>query len=214
MAKFLYVESDGQLFLVRRDGRLALPTPEEVAFEVEERVPLNFPDHDVVFCTPVDHRFRPDWLPKDKVPGLPDVDALVHRAVNASLVREVTGAMILDRDEILVVKASRGFTKGFWNIPGGFVLYGEAPEDGVRREVREEVGLEIEVVRPVGVYTMRFQSPYFLRAHVFLCRAATRETTPDPDEIAEVTWMSLDDAMRMTRNPFALQALREVKGQG
>lgn len=209
--RYLYVESDGQIFLVRRDGKLSLPTAEEVPFPVDEHVPLNLPDADVTFATPRDHAFRADWLSKDAAPGLPDVDPLVHRAVNATLVREVTGAMIVDGDEMLLVKANRGFTKGMWNVPGGFVLYGEAPEEGVVREVKEEVRLDIRVERLVGVYTRRFQSPYFMRAHVFLCRAATRHVDPDPDEIAEAQWMHLDDVERLTRNPFALEALRAVR---
>lgn len=226
MPRYLYVESDGQLFLVRRGGKLALPTADEVPFAVEERVPLNFADADVTFATPEDNAFRADWLSKDAVPGLADVDPLVHRAVNATLVREVTGAMIVDaaavadrdaplflrgRDDMLLVKANRGFTKGMWNVPGGFVVYGEAPEDGVVREVKEEVRLDITVERLVGVYTRRFQSPYFMRAHVYLCRAETREVDPDPDEIAEAAWMRLDDVARLTRNPFALEALDAVR---
>lgn len=211
MPRYLYVESDGQLFLVRRNGQLALPTVDEVPFPVTERVPLHFADADVTFAMPVDHMFRTDWLSKDAVPGLADIDPLVHRAVNATLVREVTGAMIVDGEDMLLVKANRGFTKGMWNVPGGFIVYGETPEEGVVREVKEEVRLDIRVERLVGVYSRRFQSPYFMRAHVFLCRAATRAVDPDPDEIAEAQWMHLDDVGKLVRNPFAQEALASVR---
>ncbi len=40
----------------------------------------------------------------------------------------------------------------FWNLPGGGVESGEAPWQAVVREVREEVGLEVEVVRLAGLY--------------------------------------------------------------
>lgn len=214
VARHLYVESDGQLFLVRREGRLALPTPEEVPFEVDERVAMNLEGADVTFSVPRDHRFRADWIPKDRVPGLLDVDPLVQRAVNATLVREVSAGMVVDDEEILLVKANRGFTKGMWNVPGGFVMHGETPEQGVVRELAEEVGLEVRVERLVAVLTRRFQSPYFMRAHVFLCRAGSRELTLDPDEIAEAQWMHLDTARKMTRNPFALEALDAVDPRG
>ena len=40
-----------------------------------------------------------------------------------------------------------------WNLPGGALEHGEAPWDGVIREVREETGLEVEISRLAGVYS-------------------------------------------------------------
>ena len=41
----------------------------------------------------------------------------------------------------------------WWNLPGGGLEIGETVEEGVRREVREETGLEVEVDHLVGVYS-------------------------------------------------------------
>lgn len=41
----------------------------------------------------------------------------------------------------------------FWNLPGGALESGEAPWDGVVREVKEETGLDVEVTRLFGVYS-------------------------------------------------------------
>ena len=40
-----------------------------------------------------------------------------------------------------------------WNLPGGALEHGEAPWDGVIREVREETGLEVKISRLAGVYS-------------------------------------------------------------
>ena len=40
-----------------------------------------------------------------------------------------------------------------WNLPGGALEHGEAPRDGVIREVKEETGLEVEVSGLAGVYS-------------------------------------------------------------
>ena len=46
--------------------------------------------------------------------------------------------------------------KGRWDIPGGFLDEGEHPLDGIRRELREETGLEVEPVEFLGVWMDRY----------------------------------------------------------
>ncbi|HVL49312.1 MAG TPA: NUDIX hydrolase [Candidatus Thermoplasmatota archaeon] len=208
----LYVEHDGMVYLVERDGVLTFPRPEEIPFEADRKVEMRFEDTVVWYCVPRLDAWPRHWIPKDRVPALSNVDPLVQRAVNASLVREVSGALVVraGRDgtaEVLMVKASRGFTKGMWNIPGGFVQYGESPEESVVREIEEETGLAIEVEALLGVYSERFASPYFMRGHMFLARAVTEALDLDPDEIAEARWMPAREAYEVTLNPFARQAL-------
>lgn len=58
------------------------------------------------------------------------------------------GALILRRDRILLVERANPPLAGYWSIPGGVLETGETLEEGVRREVLEETGLEVE---PVGV---------------------------------------------------------------
>jgi mutator protein MutT len=62
------------------------------------------------------------------------------------------GALILDRDAILLIQRGREPLRGFWSLPGGAVETGERLEAALRREVREETGLEVEVLRLVEVF--------------------------------------------------------------
>jgi ADP-ribose pyrophosphatase YjhB (NUDIX family) len=55
------------------------------------------------------------------------------------------GAIIVEGNRILLVKRASDPNKGLWSIPGGLVRIGEGLKEAVRREVREETGLEIEV---------------------------------------------------------------------
>jgi len=85
---------------------------------------------------------------------------------------------------IVLIKRRFEPFRGRWAFPGGFVDYGERVEDAVIREAREETGLDIELVRLIGVYSDPDRDP---RKHVavvsYLARIAggkpvvTDETT-------------------------------------
>ena len=78
----------------------------------------------------------------------------------------------------------------WWNLVGGGLEYGETIEQGLAREVQEEVGSAIEIVRLVGVYGKPRKREIVL---TFLCRltAKSPEPTTGP-EASEVGWFTPD----------------------
>jgi len=55
------------------------------------------------------------------------------------------GAVVLNGDEVLLVRRKHEPGKGLWSIPGGLVELGERLRDAVKREILEETGIEVEV---------------------------------------------------------------------
>lgn len=74
------------------------------------------------------------------------------------------GAVILnDKDEILLLDHVLRPASG-WGIPGGFMNFAEQPHEGIKREIFEETGLEIEDVEMLWVRTLNRHIEMIFRA--------------------------------------------------
>lgn len=83
---------------------------------------------------------------------------------------------------------------GHWEPPGGVVELDDSLEGAVAREVKEESGIEVEVVRLTGVYK-NVARGFYVVSLVFLCRpVGGRPATGD--ETSDVGWFSTEEAMR------------------
>ena len=135
---------------------------------------------------------------------------MVQQAINRTLARGAAKVAIIEAGKVLMVKAARGYTAGYWNLPGGFMGYGEHPEESAKREVLEEIGTRVKLVRLLGIYAETFaQSGGYMLSFVYLGKRLSKRLTPHPEEIAELAWFPLRVAMRMTHNPFARAGLRD-----
>jgi ADP-ribose pyrophosphatase YjhB (NUDIX family) len=96
------------------------------------------------------------------------------------------GACVLD-DAGRVLLLKHAFRTGSgWGLPGGFIEQGEQPEEALRRELREEVGLEIRDARIAFVRTLARPQQVEI---IFRCRAAS-EARPQEREIERAEWFA------------------------
>ena len=134
------------------------------------------------------------------------------------------GALILHRGKILLVERGHAPLQGYWSLPGGVLEVGERLEDGVRREVREETGLDVEPQFLAEVFERimlddsgRPEYHYVLMDYV--CRVAKGEPHA-ADDASDVRWVKREDlgACRLTEGTleviekaFRLRAERRRK---
>lgn len=93
--------------------------------------------------------------------------------------------MVEYQGKILLVKQSYG--RGLWTIPGGGIRRGETPEEATKREVREEVGIQLEDVKHIGKF---ISTSEYKRDNVDIFNAASNGENFKIDnlEIIEAKW--------------------------
>jgi mutator protein MutT len=110
------------------------------------------------------------------------------------------------RIQVLISRRlQRSVYAGWWEIPGGKIDPGESPEEAVVRELREEVGVEIEVTGALPEVEHHYDHAH-VRLHPRLCRLLPGSPEPTPIEVAEARWIDLD-ALGEYRFPEANDAV-------
>ena len=109
------------------------------------------------------------------------------RATNTKFTVTAAGIVRNHQGKVLLIK--HRFRPGSgWGIPGGFLEAGEQADAALRRELREEIGLELEQVR---IYASRTFSRQNQIEVVFLANASG-QPQPKSIEVELVDWFSID----------------------
>ncbi len=132
---------------------------------------------------------------------------------NTNWSQSVTGIVIKD-GRVLLARHTYGSGKGLYIVPGGYVEYGEMPQDAVKREILEETGITAEPKKIIGI---RFNAKDWYVA--FSAEYVSGEATSDQDENDAVVWMDIAEALDREDVPHLTKqlircALKEEDGFG
>lgn len=113
--------------------------------------------------------------------------------------------------EVLLVRRAQEPFRDHWDCPGGFIDPDEHPEQTVRREMQEELGVEVDVRRFAGIFMDHYGDDGESTLNVYY-EAAIRGGTISPgSDASEAAWFPLDrlpEPMAFGNNRRALEALR------
>ncbi len=107
----------------------------------------------------------------------------------------VAAVMVKD-GKLLLIRRAVEPSKGKWSVPGGSIEWGEPLVEALKREVREETGLEIEVGKLAGVFDLLIQGEGGIQYHYVIIdyfAHPTGGTLAPGDDAAEARWVPVEE---------------------
>jgi ADP-ribose pyrophosphatase YjhB (NUDIX family) len=106
------------------------------------------------------------------------------------------GGVVIHRNRVLLIRRGTEPLKGEWSIPGGLVEVGEELAAAVRRELKEETGLDVEPVGVVLAFDRIMREGRRVKYHYviidYLCRRKRGRLRPASD-VLEAQWVRRED---------------------
>jgi 8-oxo-dGTP diphosphatase len=116
------------------------------------------------------------------------------------------GIILKDGRILLIMRGTEPF-RGYWCPPGGVQEEGEPLEETVRREVEEETGVDVMVIRELG----RVRGPITGNYHtLFLCSARGGSPRPSLPETTDVKWTGYEELLGLPIPPFIREFLEKL----
>ncbi len=119
------------------------------------------------------------------------MEKIVFCAMKALIVNE--------KDECLLLQQRVG-DKLIYDLPGGRIKYGEEPISTLLREIKEEIGVDAEIIQPLGCWHFfRISDKNQVVAFTYKCKLkkdAPIDFSNNPDEIEQIEkfiWVNKDD---------------------
>jgi 8-oxo-dGTP diphosphatase len=106
----------------------------------------------------------------------------------------VAGCVIIKDGKYLLVKEKIPHAYGLWNWPAGKVEEGATIEETAIKEVREETGYDVELVKKVGIFQDNEKEAV---KHLFLANIIAGELAFPEDEILDAQWFALGEIKQM-----------------
>ena len=120
----------------------------------------------------------------------------------------VTAAIVEDRGRYFVTRRLKGaHLEGLWEFPGGKIEPGESLADGLRRELQEELGTEVEIGKEVFTVTHHYPDRS-VELHFLAC---TFLNVPEPLLGQEMRWVPRDELRSLEFPPADEELIRVLE---
>jgi A/G-specific adenine glycosylase len=136
---------------------------------------------------------------QNQIPVSESRTPIPHKQIGVAVIWNDQRQILIDR------RRAEGLLGGLWEFPGGKIEPGETVEDCIRREILEELGIEIEV----GAHLITIEHAYshfHVTLNVHHCRYVSGE--PQPIECDEVRWVEVSE---LEQYPFPVANIKIIQ---
>lgn len=124
------------------------------------------------------------------------------------------GGVVIRDGRALLIKRGSAPLKNQWSIPGGTLELGESIQEGVRRELLEETGIEVRVGELIEVFDRIFRDEagkiqYHFVIVDYLCEAISGEAKAASD-VTDVAWVNEADLWNYKLTEAATRVIRKA----
>ena len=114
---------------------------------------------------------------------------LPHKIIGVAVIKNERGEILIDK------RLPKGNFGGLWEFPGGKLEAGETIQNCIKREIKEELAIEIEVEKHFLTIDYTY-SKLQLTLEVYECRHL--KGIPQPIECEEIRWVNLEELNRFS----------------
>jgi len=125
---------------------------------------------------------------------------------SAASITLAVGAIVVRDGHLLMVRRAQEPARGLWSVPGGKVERSEYLADALRREVREETGLEIDVGELAGFFEVIGDDDHYVIMDFLATYSGENEPRPG-DDVDRARWVPLEDITSLDCTPRFVELL-------
>ena len=123
------------------------------------------------------------------------------------------GGVVIEGSRVLLIQRGRPPLQGEWSIPGGMVELGESLAEGVRREVWEETGLEVEPLEVISVFDRIQKNGSRVQYHYVIVDYACRlkgGRLKSGSDVLDARWVKREELPQYRVTPKAASVIAEA----